>query len=125
VAALTTLANIKAIAIGSELIQSLRDSDPIVTLILDQVDKEVPASIFTTLTEPAQRYLAAHYLNQALQDAEGRGALSSESIGGVMQSWTMPDLNIKGALGATQYGKQFLEYRAKRVIAAIGFVPSA
>lgn len=124
-AALTTLANIKAIAAGNASILALRETDAVVTLILDQVDREVPVSIFTTLTEPAQRYLAAHYLNQALQDAEGRGALSSESIGGVMQSWTMPDLNIKGALGATQYGKQFLEYRAKRVIAAIGFVPSA
>jgi Protein of unknown function (DUF4054) len=125
VAALTTLANIKAIAAGSEPIQGLHDGDVVVLLILDQVDKEVPESIFTTLTEPAQRYLAAHYLSQALQDAEGRGALSSESIGGISQSWTMPDLNIKGALGATQYGKQFLEYRAKRVITAIGYVPAA
>lgn len=123
--ALTTLANIKAIALGSEPIQALIEGDPIVALILAQVTIEVPESVFTTLTEPAQRYLAAHYLSQALQDAEGRGALSSESIGGVSQSWTMPDLNIKGALGATQYGKQFLEYRAKRVVPAFGVFPAA
>lgn len=122
--ALTTLSNIKAIAVDDLGIQSLSDGDPVVAMILDQVALEVPESVFTTMTEPAQRYLAAHYLSQAFQDAAGRGALSSESIGGVSQSWTMPDLNIKGALGATQYGKQFLEYRAKRIVPAYGVQPA-
>lgn len=123
--AATTLKNVKAITRGEADIQRLNDSDELVTLVLAQVAKQVEESIYGDLQEPAQRYLAAHFLSQALNDPGGRGPLSAESVGGVSQSWTLPYLNRKDVLGATQYGMQFLSYRDMVVVPARAIPPCA
>lgn len=106
---------------GSPEILALTDADPIVVAVLEQVDIEVQESVFRTFTEMAQRYLAAHILAQGFQEPEGRGALSTEAVGSVSQSWTMPNLNTKSAIGSTQYGLRFLEIR-DRVIPPARFI---
>lgn len=110
-AALTSLDNIKAITRGEDGIQQLQDTDIVVQQALADVDELVKPEIFGNKTEIAQRYLAAHFLSQALTDSGGRGPVSSETIGGISRSWTLPYLNQKSVLGATQYGMQYLEIR--------------
>ena len=124
-ALLTTLANVKAIAIGEPRIQALHDSDPAVVLALADVALFVDEPEFGRYTEMAQRYLVAHVLAQALTEGEGRGAISSESIGGITRSWTMPNLNVKTAIATTQYGLKFLELRSMRVVPAVMVPPTA
>lgn len=119
--ALTDLVNVKSIARGDARIQALAADDVLVTNVLTQVAIDVQAAVFGVYTEVAQRYLAAHYLSQALQDAAGRGALSSEAVGSVSQSWGMPYLPQKSVLGSTQYGMQFLQFR-NMVLPAIALV---
>lgn len=121
--ALTTIAKIKAVARGEPKIQELAEDDALVTLVLDEVDKLVDVDRFGTLTEMAQTYLAAHLLSQALNDPGGRGPLSSESVGGVSQSWTLPYLNNYSVLGATQYGMMYREIVARRITPAIAVPP--
>lgn len=111
----TTWANVRAIAVGEPGIAALHESDPLVTLALQDAARMAPEEVFGTYAEMAQRYLAAHIISQALQDDAGRGALSNETIGGVTRSWTMPNLNMKSAIGATQYGLKFLEIRDMRI----------
>lgn len=120
----TTLNNIQAITRGESSIQSLVDTDPLVVAVLDAVDLQVEEALYGRLTEVAQRYLAAHFLSQALTEAGGRGPLASETIGGISQAWTLPYLNIHSVLGSTQYGMQFLEYRAMVVVPAAFFHPT-
>ena|SRR5215208_265149 len=101
---------------------ALVDGDPLVEDVLAQVELEVQESIFGRFTERAQRFLAAAMLAQVFQEPEGRGALSSETVGGVTQSWTMPNLNMKTQIGATQYGLRFIEIR-NMVIPPAAMVP--
>ena len=110
-AALTTLDNIKAITQDDANIQALVGTEDVVTLVLNDVDKRVTEGVFGTATEQAQRYLAAHLLSLAFQPVGGRGPLSSESIGGVSVSYTLPYLNQKTVLGSTQYGLMYMEIR--------------
>lgn len=114
-AAKTSLANIKVVAKADANIQGLQDADPLVALVLEQVDRHVPEGVFGTFTEEAQRYLGAHLLSMAFQPEGGRGPLSTESIGGVSQGFTLPWLNQKTVLGGTQFGLHFLEIRNRVV----------
>lgn len=116
----TTLNNVKAIARGDAFIQSLSDTDPLVVLILADVSRTVTEAVFQSDQEAAQRYLAAHLLSLSKQPSYGVGALSSESIGGVSQSFHAPLIgasDIKG-LSSTQYGLTYARYRAKWVVPA-------
>jgi hypothetical protein len=118
VPALTDLAKIKTITLGEVRIQALTEADAVVIAALETVDLLVKEEIFGTRTELAQRYLAAHFIAQSLTEAEGRGALSSETIGGISQTWTMPNLNDKSAIGSTQYGLRYKEIRASVLVPA-------
>jgi hypothetical protein len=123
--ALTSLKLIKAISRGEVSIQALGDKDELVIAVLAQVDLEVTQGRFGNFAEPAQRYLAAHYLVQALRDAAGaRGVITSESVGDVSQSFGQSFQASRSVLGATQYGAQFLEYRNKVIVSAITVPPA-
>ena len=110
-AALTTLARIKLIAKDDAGIQALSDGDPEVDMVLDDVALHVQEGTFGSQTELAQRYLAAHFLSLANQPVGGRGPLSSESIGGISEAFTLPYLNQKTVLGSTQYGLMFMQIK--------------
>jgi len=112
-AALTTLTLVQLIAGDDSAIQAMSDADPIVVQALVDVDTLVKKATFISdeMTELAQRYLMAHILSLANQPVGGRGPLSSESIGGVTRSFTLPYLNQKTVLGSTQFGLNFMELR--------------
>lgn len=116
---LTTLTNVKAIAADDENIQALDDEDPAVTLALADVGRIVLEGVYGNQTEMAQRYLAAHLLSLAFTEAGGRGPLSSETIGGITQSWTLPYLNQHTVVASTQYGLMFLEISRRRIAPAL------
>ncbi len=112
----TTLANIKLIAKSDAGIQALSDSDPEVVLVLNDVAFWITEAKFGEATEIAQRYAAAHFLTMENIPVGGRGPLSSENVGGVSQSFTLPYLNQKTVFGATQYGLMYMEcYRRTQV----------
>lgn len=108
-AALTTLANIKLIAKNDTGIQALSASDPEVVLVLADVALWIAETKFGAYTELAQRYASAHFLSLANQPVGGRGPLSSESVGGISQAFTLPYLNQKTVFGSTQFGLMYLE----------------
>ncbi len=105
----TTLARVKLIAKNDAGIQALVDGDPEVDMVLDDVATWITEGKFGATTEIAQRYAAAHFLSLANQPVGGRGPLSSESIGGISQSFTLPYLNQKTVFGSTQFGLFYLE----------------
>lgn len=107
----TSLQKIKDIARGDQAIQCLSDDDPLVSLVLNDVALWVDENRFGNFTEMAQRYAAAHFLAQANTNEGGKGPISSESIGGISQTFTLPYLNQKTVLAATQYGLHYLEIR--------------
>lgn len=108
-AVLTTIANIKAISKNEAKIQNLPDSDPLWGLVLSDVEKQVGEEQFGSLTEIAQRYLAAHFVSVALDGVVGE--LASTSVGGISQSFTVPYLNRRDVYGATQFGMEFVRIR--------------
>lgn len=107
--ALTTLDSIKAVAQDDSNIQGLHDSDKAVVQALGDVALLVPEARFGAMAEILQRYLGAHLLSLAFQAVGGQGPLSSESIGGISQSFTLPYLNQKTVYGSTQYGLHYLD----------------
>ncbi len=107
--ALTTLAKIKLVAKADAAIQALDDSDPAVIQMLEDVALWITVIKFGAMTEMAQRYFGAHALSVATLPVGGRGPLSSESVGGLSQSFTLPYLNQKTVLGSTQYGLMYME----------------
>lgn len=115
-AALTTLANIKAIAQDDPNIQALTGTEDVVVQVLKDVDHFVKKAVWGDTTELAQRYLAAHLLSAAYLPVGGRGPLSSVSIGGVSRSFTLPYINQKTVLGSTQYGLMYMELRDMTVV---------
>lgn len=120
-AVLTTLAKIQLIAKDDAGIQALSASDPEVVQVLEDADLFVDGNLFGDYTEIAQRYIAAHFLSLANQPVGGRGPLSSESVGGVSQSFTLPYLNQKTVLGSTQYGLMYMEL-ANRVVTPFAMI---
>lgn len=114
----TTLDNIKQVAQGDYDIQDLHDSDPAVVQVLADVERIVPERLGDH-REMAQRYLAAHFLSVAFAASGGQGPLSTESIGGISQSFTLPYLNQKTVIASTQYGLQYLELMRMFTVPAI------
>jgi len=108
---LTNLQKVKAIAAGDENIPDLTEASPVVINTLALVEKLVTVGKFGTLTEEAQTYYAAHLLSLAFTEAGGRGPLSSESIGDITTSYTLPYLNQQSVIASTQYGLYFIELR--------------
>ena len=112
-AVLTTIDKVKLVTRDDANIQALVANDPAVTQALNDADLLVPSGFTDEITELMQRYLCAHLLSLAFQAVGGQGPLSSESIGGVTQSFTLPYLNQKTVYGSTQYGLHYLDLLAK------------
>jgi len=72
-------------------------------------EEMAPLGKFKSKTEAAQTYFVAHILSVAFTVAGGQGPLSSESIGGITQSFTLPYLNQQTVIASTQYGLMYLE----------------
>lgn len=114
--ALATLADIKAIALTDTFIQGLAEDNATVVFCLNVVDSYVKQDLFGDLTQIAQTYAAAHLISMANQPTGGRGPVSSESIGGISRSYTLPWLNQKTNWGGTQYGLFFLQLRDSVIV---------
>lgn len=122
--ALATLGEVKAVALADTNIQQLKSNDAAVIHALDLADLIVKTTHYGGLTKKAQIYYAAHILSLACTVAGGRGPLSSETIGGVSQSFTLPYLNQKSVIASTQYGLMFLELRDHIAVPAIVIKPT-
>jgi len=108
---LTDINKVKAVTADDDSIQELKDDSQAVLLVFGLVDKLVKVSKFGTLTEEAQTYYAAHLLSLAHTAAGGQGPVSSESIGDISTSFTLPYLNQHSVIASTQYGLYFIELR--------------
>ena len=107
-----TLAEVQAISLDDAFIQAIpNEADPTWVRMAAYVDRTVKDDPYGVLKEDAQLYLMAHLLSLANQPVGGRGPLSSESVGGVSQSWTLPWLNRTTINGGTQFGLMYLEIR--------------
>ncbi len=114
---LPSLAEVQSIAQDDAGIQALDGSETVYALVTAYVAKIVLENPYGVLQKEAQLYLAAHMLSMANQPVGGRGPLSSESVGGVAQSFTLPWLNRTTVLGGTQFGIMHLEIRSQVVAA--------
>lgn len=122
--ALATLDDVKAIAQSDDNIPHMHESDIAVVNALDLADQTIKTGHFGNLTKNAQIYFVAHVLSLAATVAGGRGPLSSESIGGVTQSFTLPYLNQQSVIASTQYGLMYLELRGQVTVPAIIIKPT-
>ncbi len=114
---LPTLVEVQSIAQDDAAIQALTGSETNWALVQAYVAKIVLEEPYGVLQKEAQLYLAAHMLSMSTQPVGGRGPLSSESVGGVSQSFTLPWLNRTTVLGGTQFGIMHLEIRSQVVAA--------
>jgi len=113
---LPSLDDVQAVAQDDDFIQGLVDDTASeFVLVASFVDLLAPESKYGANTKMAQSYLAAHLLSVAATDAGGRGPVSSESIGGVTRSWTLPYLNQTTVIASTQYGLMFLEVQNRTI----------
>jgi len=113
---LASLDDVQVVAQDDDFIQGLADeSAPEWVLISAFVDLLAPDAKYGKNAALAQTYLAAHLLSVAETDAGGRGPVSSESIGGVTRSWTLPYLNQQTVIASTQYGLMFLEIQNRTI----------
>lgn len=115
-AIVTTLSAVKSIAQDDAFIQTLNTKDEAVKNVFIVVDQLTSASKFGSKLGSAQMYLAAHLLTVANIDSGGRGPLSSESIGGISKSFTLPYLNQKSVIASTQYGLMFIEIKRRSIV---------
>ena len=122
--ALTTLSDVKAVSRADANIQALHETNLAVVNALSLADQMVKDTHFGALTKDAQTYYVAHILALAFTEAGGKGPLSSESIGGVTQSFTLPYLNQHTVIASTQYGLMFLELRNQVKVPAIIVPPT-
>lgn len=117
-AVIPTLAEVKAITLDDAFIQAIPDeNDPTWVRVVEYVDRTVKDNPYGVLKPDAQLFLIAHFLSMANVPIGGRGPLSSDSVGGVSQSFTLPWLNRTTVLGGTQFGIMHLEIR-NQVVAA-------
>lgn len=123
-AVLTTLDEVKAVAGADANIQALHEADVAVVHTMALADKIIKDTHYGTYTKEAQTYYVAHLLSLATTEAGGRGPLSSETIGGVTQSWTLPYLNQQTVIASTQYGLMFLELRKHMVVPVLIVKPT-
>ena len=112
----TDLNKVKAITRKDPNIQSLHASDDAVVFALLLAEEMAPLGKFKAKAEAAQTYFVAHILSVAFTVAGGQGPLSSESVGGVAQSFTLPYLNQTTVIASTQYGLMYLEMVRSTVV---------
>lgn len=88
---------------------SVRTQETVFTM----VDKLVGEDKWGDLYKEGFLYLSAHLYALAVDKAAGSGTLSSESLGEMSQSFTMPVNNpqAKEGLYSTQYGRWYAELR--------------
>ncbi len=122
-AVLATLDDVKAVAQASEDIQKLVSSDLAVINAFAFADKVITEPRYGTQEKEAQIYFIAHILSLATTNAGGQGPISSESIGGVTQSFTLPYLNQRTVIASTQYGLMYLEIRNNVKVPAMVIKP--
>lgn len=120
---LTTLKDIQAITRGDDNFAALQASDTAVQLALASAENFVSVGRFGKFAKDAQTYLAAHLLSLSFTDPGGRGPLSSESVGDVSVSYTLPYLNQTSILGSTQYGLMYMELEKRRTLAFMVVAP--
>lgn len=123
-AALTTLADVKAVAQKSPEIQAMHKGDLAVKNALALAEKNITEERFGAQAFDAQTYFVAHILALAATEAGGKGPLSTESIGGVSQSFTLPYLNQHTVIASTQYGLMYLEIRDNVTVPAMIIKPT-
>ena len=102
----------------------MHGADLAVINALDFADQSIKVGHFGNLTKNAQIYFVAHILSLAATVAGGRGPLSSETIGGVSASFTLPYLNQKSVVASTQYGLMYLEIRSQVIVPAMVVKPT-
>ena len=87
---------------------------PDIALITDTVDQEFFLNMagqrfktdqYDEFKLEIQTYAAAHYAQMAFTEAAGLGPKSSESIGGISASFTLPVLNTDEHWGETIFGR--------------------
>lgn len=122
--ALATLSEVKAVAQADTNIQNLKNNCLAVVNAFSLAEKVIKAAHFGDLAKEAQIYYVAHILSMAATVAGGRGPLSSESIGGVTQSFTLPYLNRATVIASTQYGLMYLEIRDQVIVPALIVKPT-
>lgn len=115
---------VKAIAAGDSNIQDYEENSHAVVMAFEMAEIMGDVGVFGRMTKFAQAYFAAHVLSLSKTDPGGRGPLSSETIGDVSVSYTLPYLNQTTVLGSTQYGLQFLELRKQMIPAFMSVSPS-
>lgn len=108
---LPSIDDVQAVAKDDTDVQAVQITDTVWINMVTFVDKTVTEAVYGIHEFDAQLYLAAHILSMSFQPVGGRGPLSTESIGGVAQSFTLPWLNRTTVLGGTQFGIMFLEIR--------------
>ncbi len=123
-AALATLDDVKAVSRDNSNIQNLHQANRAVINAMSLADQLIKVGQYGNLTKDAQTYFVAHILALAFTESGGKGPLSSESIGGISQSFTLPYLNQKTVLASTQYGLMFLELRDHINVPAIVIHPT-
>lgn len=75
-----------------------------------EADRRVNATQWGSRADDGLKYLTAHILkHEKLGDGLPAGALSSKRVGPISASIQTVDLFSKSALGATSYGRYFLD----------------
>ncbi len=122
-ALLTSLARVKALALGDSFIQGLTGADAVVSQVFGYVTNHVTDDPWGIHQQEAQDYLAAHLLSSAGQANGGQGPTSTETIGRITTGFTLPYLNRKEQMGMTQYGTRFLDLRDSVTLSVFMIVP--
>lgn len=81
---------------------------------LNQAGRRFVRADYDDFTAEIQAYAAAHFAQMAKTEAAGLGPASSESIGGVSRSNTLPSLNTNETWGETIYGRVVKKIMATR-----------
>ena len=117
---------IKATALGDEAIQTLAiaengfdsstealepipEHEKLWDLTKSHTLNTVKQECFGTTTQIAQSYFAAHMLSVNLGAPGGQGPVSTEVVGDVTTTFTLPYLNRTTAKGATIYGNTYID----------------
>lgn len=78
---------------------------------IGMAERRVSRDAWGARADDGVMYLAAHLLTQSEKGAGAApGPVSSVSVGEVSQSYAVPS-DLQGSLGATHYGREFLELR--------------
>lgn len=83
---------------------------------LNRAGRRFKTNQYAEFTSELQTYATAHYAQMAQTEPAGLGPNSSESIGGIQVSKTLPVLNTDEIWGETIFGRE-----VKKIIKQAGF----